>query len=254
MHPLLFEIFGLKIYSYGVLVALAFVLGFTLILYRAKKAGDNPDTYLEAAIWFIIAGIGGARIFYFIWFPQVFFEDPLGSLTSQGGLVWYGGVIGVLVAGLIYARIKQIRFFHFADIVAPACALGLAIGRIGCLLAGCCYGAVCNLPWAVHYPHSHETLGLPVHPVPLYETFLMLCVTGILLKLDSNKPYIGYTIGWFFILASLVRFVLEYYRGDRLVWLAALDLSASQVVSILGAVLGVLLLVMSSRLSSSNKQ
>lgn len=239
MHPFLFEILGLKIYSYGVLVALAFVIGFALIGFRAKQAGDNPDDYLEAIIWFIISGIGGARLFYFIWYPQVFLSNPLGALFSQGGLVWYGGVIGVLLATVLYTRLKKINLNHFGDIVAPAAALGLAIGRIGCLLAGCCYGAPCDVPWAIHYPHSHETQGLAVHPAPLYETALMLLVMAVLLKLDKHKPFEGYTTWWFFILAGLVRFGLEYIRGDRLVWITSLNLSASQVVSIGGILLGI---------------
>jgi phosphatidylglycerol:prolipoprotein diacylglycerol transferase len=242
MHPILFELSGFKIYSYGALMALAYLLGFALIVYRARQAHDNPDDYLEAAIWFIIAGIGGARLFYFIWYPQVFLNDPLGSLLSQGGLVWYGGVIGVLLASILFTRIKKIPLQHFGDIVAPAAALGLAIGRLGCLLAGCCYGAVCALPWAIHYPHSHETHGLAVHPAPIYETLLMILVTGLLLKMDKNKPFAGFIIWWFFILAGMVRFGLEYIRGDRLVWIQSLNLSASQVVSLLGILLGVAML------------
>ena len=257
MHPILFEFSGIKIYAYGVLMALAYLLGFALIVYRARQANDNPEDYLEAAIWFIIAGIGGARLFYFIWYPQVFFNDPLGSLFSQGGLVWYGGVIGVLLASILFTRLKKIPFNHFGDIVAPATALGLAIGRIGCLMAGCCYGAVCDLPWAIHYPHSHETHGLPVHPAPLYETFLMLLVAAWLLKIDKNKPFEGFTLWWFFILASIVRFALEYIRGDRLVWMQSLNLSASQVVSIGGVLLGVVMLGLLSakanRALASNK-
>ncbi len=238
MHPILFEFSGIKIYAYGVLMALAYLLSFALILKRVREAQDNPEDYLEAAIWFIIAGIGGARLFYFIWYPQVFFHDPLGSLFSQGGLVWYGGVIAVLLASIVFCRIKKISLQHFGDIVAPAAALGLAIGRIGCLLAGCCYGAVCDLPWAVHYPAGHETHGLAVHPAPLYETALMLLAAGLLLKLDQHKPYAGFTLWWFFIIASLVRFSLEYIRGDRLVWIQSFNLSASQVVSLGGLVLG----------------
>lgn len=238
MHPLLFELFGLKIHAYGVMVALAFIVGFTLIGYRAKQAGDRVDDYLEAIIWFIIAGIGGARLFYFLWFPDQFFQDPVGSLFSQGGLVWYGGVIGAFIATIIYTRIKKIGLHHFGDIITPAAALGLAIGRIGCLLAGCCYGAPCALPWAIQYPHTHETQGIPVHPAPLYETFLMLIVMGILLRLDKNKPFEGFTTWWFFILAGVVRFSLEFVRGDKLVWSQELHISASQWVSVAGIVLG----------------
>ncbi len=250
MHPLLFEIFGLKIYSYGVLVALAFLAGFALIGYRAKQAGERVDDYLEAIVWFIIAGIGGARLFYFIWFPEVFLKDPIGSMFSQGGLVWYGGLIGAFAAMWIYARIKKIRLFRFGDIVAPAAAMGLAIGRIGCLLAGCCYGAPCDLPWAIQYPHSHETHGFPVHPAPLYETVLMLLAMGILLKMDAKKPFEGFTTWWFFIFAGIVRFSLEFIRGDKLIWSQNFQLSASQWVSVFGILLGTVMLLW---LSSRNK-
>lgn len=243
MHPILLEFAGFKVYAYGALVALAFLAGIALMTLRAKKAGDNPDHYLEAAIWFIISGIGGARLFYFIWYPQLFLQDPIGSLFSQGGLVWYGGVIGVFAATVLYTWLKRISLLHFMDIIAPSCALGLAIGRIGCILSGCCFGSPCHLPWSVHYPHSHETHGLPVHPVQLYETVLMLVVMGVLLKLDQKKPFEGFTIWWFFILAGSVRFSLEYIRGDRLVWIESLNLSASQVVSIGGILLGAIMLI-----------
>lgn len=251
MYPLLFELFGIKIYSYGVLVALAFLVGFAFIAQRARQAGDRVDDYTEALIWFIIAGIGGARLFYFIWFPAQFFSDPLGSLLSKGGLVWYGGVIGAFLAMAVYTRLKKIPLQHFADIVAPAAALGLAIGRIGCLLAGCCYGAPCDLPWAIHYPLQHETHGLAVHPAPLYETVLMVLVTFILVKLDQKKPFEGFTTWWFFILAGLVRFTLEFVRGDQLVWSQDLHISASQWVSLGGMALGAFMLTILSRQKTS---
>lgn len=247
MHPILFELLGLKIYSYGALVALAFLAGIALMAFRAQKAGDNPDSYLEAAIWFIIAGIGGARLFYFFWYPQVFWANPIGATLSQGGLVWYGGVIAVLLATILFTWLKKIPFFHFTDIVAPSAALGLAIGRIGCLLSGCCFGSACTLPWAIHYPVHHDTHALPVHPVQLYETGLMLLVMFFLLQLDKKKPFNGITTGWFFILAALVRFSLEYIRGDRLVWITSLNLSASQVVSLAGVVLGFVIIFLASK-------
>jgi phosphatidylglycerol:prolipoprotein diacylglycerol transferase len=259
MHPILLELFGIKIYSYGLMVGLAYLLGFAIICARAKRAGDNPDNFLEAAIWFIIAGIGGARIFYFFWFPKIFIRDPIGSMFSSGGLVWYGGVIAVLLATYIFTSIKRIRLLHFMDVVAPGAAVGLAIGRIGCLLAGCCFGSVCHLPWAIQYPMTHETHGLPVHPAPLYETALMLLVAGFLYYLErkaaakrqASSRYRndvtmleGTTSAWFFILSGIVRFIVEGVRGDRLIWLIfplfgqKVDLSASQLISLGGILIG----------------
>jgi len=259
MHPILLELFGIKIYSYGLMVGLAYLVGFWIICARAKRAGDNPDNYLEAAIWFIIAGIGGARIFYFFWFPKIFIRDPIGSMFSSGGLVWYGGVIAVLLATYIFTSIKRIRLLHFMDVVAPGASVGLAIGRIGCLLAGCCFGSVCHLPWAIQYPAAHETHGLPVHPAPLYETVLMLLVAGFLYYLERKASVAkaqtsryrndvtmleGTTSAWFFILSGIVRFIVEGVRGDRLIWLIfplfgqKVDLSASQLISLGGILIG----------------
>jgi phosphatidylglycerol---prolipoprotein diacylglyceryl transferase len=250
MYPVLFELFGLKIYAYGVLVAIAFLLGFVFIGFRARQHQQNPEVYQEALIWFILSGIGGARLFYFLWYPQFFLENPFAALVSQGGLVWYGGVLGVLLASMVYTRIKKLNWLLFGDIITPACALGLAIGRIGCLLAGCCYGAPGHLPWAIHYPRHHETSGVGVHPAPLYETGSMLLVLVLLLRLDAKKPFNGFIMACFFILAGIVRFALEYSRGDRLIWLSSLDISASQAVSLLGILFGCLLLLYSKKVAS----
>ncbi len=247
MHPVLFEAFGFKVYSFGLMVALAFLVGFAVMLHRARQAGENVEDYMESTIWLIIAGIGGARLFYFLFFPQVFLADPVGSLFSQGGLVWYGGMIGVTLTVLLFTRIKRICISRYGDILAPGAAVGLAIGRIGCLLAGCCYGGPCKLPWAIHYPHDHVTAGMAVHPSPLYETFLLLGVFGLLLWIDRRKPFEGLTTWSFFVLYGIVRFILEYYRGDRLVWIDALNLSASQVISLASIAAGLIMLWLLNR-------
>lgn len=247
MHPVLFEISGFKIYSFGLMVALAFLAGFAVALWRAKRAGENVDDYMESTIWLIIAGIGGARLFYFLFFPETFLADPLGALLNQGGLVWYGGMIGVTLAAILFTRLKKINLWRYGDILIPGAAIGLAIGRIGCLLAGCCYGGPCQAPWAIQYPHDHVTGGIPVHPAPLYETFLLLGVFALLLWIDRRKPFEGLTAWSFFILYGFVRFALEYFRGDRLVWIDTLNLSASQVISLGSIVVGFLMIWLLSR-------
>lgn len=239
MHPILFNIAGINIYAYGVMVALAFLSGLALMVHRARRAGVDPDPFLEATIWFIIAGLGGAKLLYFVWYPQQFLQNPLGMLLSQGGLVWYGGVLGVTLAVILYTRFRRLNLFQFSDIMIPSAALGLAIGRIGCLLAGCCFGSPTDLPWAIHYPHSHETHGIGVHPAPLYESVIMLLAVWGLLRVDQLKYFNGLTTGVFFILAGLTRFVLEYVRGDRLVPLEAMTLSNSQIISIFGILAGI---------------
>ncbi|MEB3285904.1 MAG: prolipoprotein diacylglyceryl transferase [Vampirovibrionales bacterium] len=243
MHPILFEIAGFPIYSFGLLVGAAFIAATALAAYRANRMGQSPEGMVEAACWIIASGILGARLCYFIFFPALFLEDPLGSLLSRGGLVWYGGMISVLATMGIIAKRKRIPFLLFLDIWAMPAALGLAIGRLGCLMAGCCFGAPCDLPWAVQYPAGHETFPTHVHPSPLYETLSLLVLMGLMNWHEKKEGHrVGHSSVWFLVGYGVIRFVGEYFRGDRLVWLQAVNLSASQVISLAGIVCGLLLL------------
>lgn len=237
MHPILFHLFGWPVPAFGVMMALAFLTGFAWIARRARAAGLSPDLFWETAPLLILAAVLGARLFYFIFFPQVFWQDPLAALLSRDGLVWYGGMIGLVLAVWGVCRWRGVGFFAFTDVVAPAGALGLALGRVGCFLAGCCYGAPCALPWAIVYPHGHPTHPTHVHPAPLYEAILTLALAFGLARLARHWPVTG-VASWGFVLGyGVVRFFMETLRGDRLVWLEAWQLSASQIISLLGIVL-----------------
>lgn len=254
MHPILFHFFGFPIPTFGVIVALAFMVSLFWIYQRAKSAGENLDLYMEFAPWLMISAIIGARLFYILFFPQEFFADPLGVLLGQGGLVWYGGMIGVILAALTFTHFKKLNLFHLGDIVAPPAALGLAIGRIGCLMAGCCYGAPCHAPWAIHYPAGHPTFPHAVHPAPLYESGLTVIVALILALIYKRQQFPGQTMSAFMIGYGIVRFVLEYIRGDRLVWLQSLNLSASQIISLCGIIAGIVLWLCLERNHCFNKR
>jgi phosphatidylglycerol:prolipoprotein diacylglycerol transferase len=247
MHPILFQFSGLTLYSFGLIVAIAFLVGTLWIAVRARRIGEDANLYLEGMLWFIIAAIAGARLFYIFFFPQEFLADPVRVLFSQGGLVWYGGMAGVSLAVILFTRLKKLSLWRFADVMTPPAAIGLAIGRIGCLMAGCCYGGPCDLPWAIHYPAGHETHPAGVHPAPLYESLALVLVTLMLARVDKHKRFDGETTWFFFILYGIVRFLLEYVRGDRLVWIEALNLSASQVISLAGIALGAGMLFYLSR-------
>jgi phosphatidylglycerol---prolipoprotein diacylglyceryl transferase len=240
VYPILFQCWGFTLPSFGVMLALAFMAGFFWTLRRAAQKQESPDLLMEVYCWVIVAALVGARLCYLLFFPQLFLSDPLGILFNKGGLVWYGGMIGVMLMLLVYATTRKLNFWKLADIITPAAALGLAIGRIGCLLAGCCYGVGCTLPWAVHYPAAHITAGLPVHPVQLYETLSLLLLTVWLWATDRKAPYFGRTTCQFFVGYGLIRFALEYVRGDRLVWIDPLNLSASQVISLGFVLVGLL--------------
>lgn len=254
MYPVLFDIAGFKLYSFGLMVALAFVIGFWWIFQRARAVGEDPNLYLDASCWIIIAALVGARLCYVLFFPELFMADPLGTLFGQGGLVWYGGMAGVTLAIILYTRIKKINLWRFSDIFIPPAALGLAIGRLGCLLAGCCFGGPCAVSWlAIHYPADHPSHGAGLYPTPLLESIAMAAAAFFLARLSKRQQFPGQTTWSFFIIYGLVRFLLEYLRGDRLVWIAALNLSASQVISLLGILIGFVMLGLLGRQSNHNK-
>jgi phosphatidylglycerol:prolipoprotein diacylglycerol transferase len=239
---------GLTLYGFGLMVALGFVLGGALGIARATRLlGCSPSHALEALLWLSAAGLLGAKLTYLVFFPQWQGHAWWWVLLQRGGLVWYGGLLGAMLAWPLVARAYRWPWLALSDAFMPAVLLGLALGRVGCLLAGCCYGAVTQLPWAIHYPDMHPTSGLGVHPAPLYESGGAILILTLLLWAERRYQWShgshGRVTGWFLIGYSLLRFGLEAIRGDRLVWLEAVNLSASQVLSLGVGVLGVALLL-----------
>lgn len=152
---------GVPIRGYGVMLLIAISTGVAMAVYRARRHGISPDTVFSLVFWLFVAGILGARAFFVIEYWEVRFAgQPLlqtikGVLQfTEGGLVVYGSVIGGLLAFLLFVRRNGLPMRGMADILAPCFMFGLAIGRIGCLLNGCCYGGVCDLPWAITFPQD----------------------------------------------------------------------------------------------------
>ncbi|MCE5268092.1 MAG: prolipoprotein diacylglyceryl transferase [Planctomycetaceae bacterium] len=157
---------GLAIRGYGVMILLAVVAGTGLAAWRARRVGLDPEMIFSLAFWMLVPGIIGARAFYVIeyWQPKYYgpaYAAPGGSLpkllgeiinVSRGGLVVYGAFFGGVVGILLFVRKYRLPLLALLDLISPSMILGLAIGRIGCLLNGCCFGAVCDHPWAITFP------------------------------------------------------------------------------------------------------
>lgn len=150
---------GVPIRGYGVMLLAAISVGLAMAVHRARRHGVAPDTIFALAFWLFVAGIAGARAFFVIeYWEERYAGRPLGETIvdvlqfTEGGLVVYGSVIGGLIAFIWFTRRNKLPLFGMADIIAPCFMAGLAIGRIGCLLNGCCYGGQCDLPWAVTFP------------------------------------------------------------------------------------------------------
>lgn len=242
MHPILFSIFDYPVYAYGVLIATAILLGYFWVLFKSKTLEYHADTYLMGVFWIITIGFIGARLLYVIYYPQSFIENPITILTERGGLVWYGGLIGGSLAGVVYVWLKKIKPMAFADLVTPPLLIGLVLGRIGCFLTGCCYGKPCKLPWAVQFPNPHQTYPHFLHPTQLYESglafVLLLGILGVSKLPFSQRLLDGWQFSIFLIGYGIIRFVVEMYRGDALL---IGPFSASQWISLVSFGIGTLL-------------
>jgi len=218
MHPELVEIFGFKIYTYGPMMAIGFLLAFLLALHIAKLRGENLDFYMDAYIWVILMGLLGSKLLYNIIEYESFIENPLHMMNCRnGGLVWYGGVIMVVSFLFWYTKRNGVPYLQATDLMAAPLAVGLAIGRWGCFFGGCCYGRVCPHEWmGITYPIGHETGGVPVYPTPLFESFSSLLIALILYLIIRRGAMRGLPTVLWFILYPISRIVIEIFRGDHI--------------------------------------
>jgi phosphatidylglycerol:prolipoprotein diacylglycerol transferase len=211
-----FEILGFQIYWYGVLAAVAFVLGFGTAARRAPRAGISGDEIFNLAPWIIVGTVIGARALYVVsYWDKEFAGQPLAKIFNmRSGLVFYGGLIGASLAVIVYCVRRKLKLWTIADIFAPSVALGHGIGRIGCFMTGCCWGKTCDLPWAVHFPKEHWTAGAPVHPTQLYEAALNIAFYALLAWLFQRRKFDGQVFALYMIGYSMIRAFVEAFRGD----------------------------------------
>ncbi len=217
MIPILFHLGRLPIRSYGVAMALAFAVGIWLARRRAKANGLDPDVIIDFAFFVILASIAGARAAYVIVHWTYFQLDPLAAFRIwDGGLTQYGGIAAGFLVGLIFFARRGIDPWRGADVVAPSLALGIAIGRVGCFLNGCCFGQACARPWAATFPPESvagtQFPGVAVHPTQLYATIAALVILAVLLAVERRKPFEGFLTWLFVILLSVYRFLIDPIR------------------------------------------
>lgn len=204
MFPELFSLGPITVYTYGVLVALGFLAG---TYYAAKHSSGiiSKQQIYDFIFYLIIAGIVGARLFYILTNFSYYLSNPLEAIQVwKGGLVYYGGFIIVLVFAYFYCKKNKIDIFKLADIFAPALALGHFFGRIGCFFSGCCYGQKTDFVLAVSGRH----------PTQLYEACGNLMIFFILNRILKNNRKKGYVFVWYMFLYSILRFCVEFFRGD----------------------------------------
>lgn len=255
MHPILFEIAGFPVYTYGVLLAAAYLLGLQFALMRARARGLDGNRVMDLGIWIIISALLGAKLLLLIVDFDTFSRNPseLFTLVRSGG-VFYGGLIAAVVVALWYLRRHRMPMWTVTDVFAPGIALGHVIGRMGCLFAGCCFGRPTDVPWAITFTNQYaaENVGTPLHtplhPTQLYEAGAELLILVVLLATEKRgRPYPGRTFWLYMLLYGISRFIVEIYRGDARGMVG--DFSTSQFVSILIVPLAIVMLVVLGRRS-----
>ena len=217
MHPILIELGPLTIHTYGLFVALGFLSAVFWTLHEAKRAGLDHELLPDAAFRILIGAILGARLFYVLLSPGRFLDNPLEILMFwKGGLVFSGGLVGGTLLGVLYGLRKKQPILRWMDCIAPAVALGQALGRLGCFSAGCCYGRETDLPWAVTFsdPVCLAPTGLPLHPTQLYHAASVFLIFLVLLAVRSRLTTPGRRTGLFLVLFATARVIIEQFRAD----------------------------------------
>ena len=234
MYPILIQLGTFELRSYGVIVALSFLLGLWLSAREAKRKGIDPALVQDFALYALLGGIIGARI-YFVLFsnPAYFLQNPWQIVA-----VWHGGIgiIGALIGGLAtalwYCRRKKLSFWTFADTLAPGVVLAQAAGIFACLLNGDSYGKPADLAWAITYtdPRSMAPLNISRHPVEIYELAAYLLV--FLLVWQTRKKYktAGFAFLTYLAGYGAARFSVEFFRGNPAIF--AWGIPAAQVFGV----------------------
>jgi phosphatidylglycerol---prolipoprotein diacylglyceryl transferase len=253
MYPRLFELGPITVYTYGVLLAAAYLLGLKFAMVRAKARGLDAVRVLDLGIYIIISALVGAKLLLLITDFRSFRADPRELLTlARSGGVFYGGLILAVVVALWYIRRAGLPLWTTCDMFAPGIALGHVVGRFGCFFAGCCYGKPTTLPWGITFtdPFAAANVGTPLgvhlHPTQLYEAGAeALILLGLLLIEKKGRPYPGRTFWLYILLYAVSRFIIEFFRGDERGTVGMF--STSQFISLVLAPLAIGMLVYLAR-------
>jgi phosphatidylglycerol:prolipoprotein diacylglycerol transferase len=260
MYPELFRIGSFPINTYGVFLAIAFLTAILITVKLAERDGLPRERIYDLSLWMLLASLIGSKILMLFTEPE-YRDNPLALLSLdflRSGGVFYGGLLGAIIAGYLLMKRYQLPWWKTADACAPGIAIGNFFGRQGCFAAGCCWGKPTSLPWGVKFSElGHQITGVPIdqylHPTQLYESFAMLLVFVFLLWLHKHKRFSGQVILVYALLYSIIRFAIEFVRddprGDILGLTTLTGLSTSQMISLVIGIIALILLIARNRKS-----
>lgn len=243
----LFSIGSVTIYGYGLMVAIGIIAAYLLSEFRAKKKGLDYEHIFTLTIWCLVGGTLGSKLLYFITIWKDVVENPAIILDFQNGFVVYGGIIGGIIGGFLYCKYKKWNFMEYFDLVMPQIALAQGIGRIGCFLAGCCYGKETKSAIGIVFHDSaYAPNGVKLIPTQLLSAAFDIGLFAALLLIDRKKKGHGQVAGAYLVLYSIGRFIVEFYRGD-LERGSVGALSTSQFIAIFLFVAGIIVFLQAGK-------
>ena len=240
MYPVIFRIGPLEIKSYGVMLAISFLIGFFIARSRARRRNIDQTVLLDLCFYILLSAIIGSRAFYVLTHWNNYADSPFAVFSIwEGGLSMMGGIILSLAVSWLFLKKKGISFAVMGDILAPSIAMGVALTRIGCFLYGCCYGLPTDLPWGVQFP-LHSAAGshfsVHIHPAQLYASGYGLLIFTILMLFDKSNPPPGVLLGALLALYAPARFTVDffrYYEPEQYVFHSPLALTNNQLICVL---------------------
>lgn len=228
MHPILLQLYGLKLHMYGLSIAIGFLIILNLMQRRGVRHGIKPDDIAELSFGVLFWGVLGTRLLHIIMFSEDYsWSNPLGWIAIwNGGLVFQGAIPAAIIYLVYGLRKRKLPFWGMMDLAAPYVPIAQAFGRMGCFFNGCCYGVPTDMPWGLSFPPASPPAGqypdaagsgwsLHIHPTQLYSVILLLSISAIMLySRERWHPVSGYLLPLYFILYGIKRFIVECFRGD----------------------------------------
>lgn len=244
MHNDIFTIGKFTIHGYGLMIAFGVIVAVLVAIYRAKKAGIDPEVVLDLVLIGLICGFGGGKILYLIVEWKDFIKSPM-TYLGGGGFVVYGGIILALIVGAVYFTLKKKDPLIVMDLIMPEVSIAQGFGRIGCFLAGCCYGRITDSVFGVVFPEgSLAPAGVKLIPTQLIMSAGNFLIAGILLIAATKLKKRGQILSLYLILYAIGRFAVEFLRNDHRGAVGVF--STSQFISLFIVIIGIGLFVWST--------
>lgn len=239
----LFTIGNFTIHGYGLMIGIGIIAAYGSAVYRAKRKGLDEDVLDGLAIWAVLSGLLGAKLLFYITSWKEIMADPSILWKFTDGFVVYGGIIGGILGGYLYAKRKKISFVKYADLVLPSVALAQGFGRIGCLLAGCCYGLQTDGAFCIVFKDSDfAPNNVPLLPTQIISSVLDFAHFFVLIWIARKVKKDGVVASLYLIFYSIGRFILEFFRGDLIRGSVGV-LSTSQFISLFILAAGIVCLL-----------